>query len=109
MGLNKDIVDSIFQEHAFRPIDGEVLLIGRQTIYMTPAEVLEMMREHGLKPRRAFDEDTMINKSTVNRRLDFEGMTLISDVGLFQLLGAKRVRALDHSNYEGAEIIHDLT
>jgi len=76
---------------------------------MTPAEVLDMMHEHRLKPQRPFDEDTMINKSTVNRRADAEGLSLISDVGLFQLLGARRVRALDHSDYEGAEVIHDLT
>jgi hypothetical protein len=33
----------------------------------------------------------------------------VADTELFHILGAKRVLALDHSAYEGADIIHDLT
>jgi len=44
----------------------------------------------------------------MNRTPDATGRDLITDAALFRLLGVPRVIALDHSEYEGAEIIHDL-
>src|ERR1700688_26813 len=46
MALGRDVVDAIIREHAYRPITGNVLLIGQQAITLSRDEVLELMREH---------------------------------------------------------------
>ena len=46
MALGRDVVDAIIREHAYRPITGDVLLIGQQAITLSRDEVLELMREH---------------------------------------------------------------
>jgi hypothetical protein len=55
------------------------------------------------------ESDIEIDCSTLNRLNGFAGIDLITDRALLQLLGASYVVALDHSDYEGAETIHDLT
>ena len=46
MALGRDVVDAIIREHAYRPITGDVLLIGQLAITLSGDEVLELMREH---------------------------------------------------------------
>ena len=46
MALGRDVVDAIIREHAYRPITGDVLLIGQQAITLSRDEVSELMREH---------------------------------------------------------------
>jgi SAM-dependent methyltransferase len=46
MALGRDVVDAIIREHAYRPITGDVLLIGQQAVTLSRDEVLELMREH---------------------------------------------------------------
>ena len=48
MALGRDVVDAIIREHAYRPITGDVLLIGQQAVTLSRDEVLELMREHGV-------------------------------------------------------------
>jgi hypothetical protein len=108
MGLSSHMVEAIMREHVYRPIEGDVLLIGRQTVYMSPKAAFQMMLRNGITPAHPFDANAYLDVSTINRRPD-EGQNLISDFSLFELLGASRVRALDHSDYEGAQVVHDLT
>lgn len=107
MGLGIHMVEAILREHLHKPISGaDVLLIGRQTTYFSPENLLLIMGEHGLKPK--IDPSGIeIDKGTIDRRFG-DGDKLVSDSALFKLLGARSVKALDHSDYEGAEIIHDL-
>ena len=108
MGLAPQVVEAIVREHAYRPIVGDVLLIGRQTVYMTPEHLIGMVRSHGLSP--AIDPmDVALDRDTVNRRPGVGPQELVSDLSLFALLGNRKVKALDHSDYEGAEVVHDLT
>ncbi len=108
MGLASYVVDAIIREHAYKAISGDVLLIGRQTVYMTPQEAIETVRSHGLTP--AIDaKDIVLDRDTVNRRPGWADREMISDASLFALLGNTKVKALDHTSYEGAEVVHDLT
>jgi len=110
MGLGFPIVDALVREHKYRPLAGNVVLIGRQTVYFSPAEVLALLNEHGVDVHGATERDIEIDRSTLNRFSEFRtDSDLIIDRALFRLLGVPRVMALDHSGYEGAEIIHDLT
>ena len=105
MGIGSDFAEAIITEHTFRPITGDVLTVGRQTVYLTVAETIEMMRDHNV-PVAVPADHIGLNQSTVNRLSEAE---LISDAAFLGLLGANSVKAIDHSDYEGAEIIHDLS
>lgn len=106
MGLGTHIIEAILREHQHKPITGDVLLIGRQTTYLTAEKLLLRFGEHGMKPDvdpGSFEFD----KSTIDRKYG-DTERLVSDSMIFKLLGARSVKALDHSAYEGAEVIHDL-
>jgi len=108
MGLAPYVIDAIVREHAYRPIAGDVLLIGRQTIYATADEAIDILRSHAVTP--AIDaKDVALDRGTLNLRSGLPVRAWISDIALFALLGNRKVKALDHSSYEGAEVVHDLT
>lgn len=107
MGLGVDAIEAILKEHTYQPIDGDVLLIGNQTVYFTPESILNLMKKFNISSRLELDE-IEIDTNTVNRLKGFPE-NLIKDFSIFKMLGAKSVKALDHSDYEGAEIIHDLS
>src|SRR5215469_13606649 len=107
VGLAYDVVEAIFREHSYSPITGDVLLIGRQTVYLTPEELLELAQSHGTG-RSVRVEDIEIDSSTIGRRHTHADATLVHDRAIFKLLGNERVKALDHTHYEGAEVVHNL-
>jgi hypothetical protein len=102
MGLSGQALDAIGREHAFRAITGDVLLIGRQTTYFTPSELMTRFREHGVVADQSAIE---IDRATVNRGRSGE---FVTDRSIFRALGNSRVLAVDVNPYEGAEIIHNL-
>jgi hypothetical protein len=110
MGLSASTVEGIVREHKYKPIRGDVLLIGRQTVYLTQQQYIAMLRQHGVDVHEKQLKQMVIDNETMDRRLVAiaPGQELISDRSLFHLLGVEQVRALDHSAYEGAEILHDL-
>jgi hypothetical protein len=101
MGLGSQAIDAISREHAYRPITGDVLFIGRQTTYFTPPQLVAHLRSHGID----VDQLAIEIDHTIAGRLNAE---FVTDSSIFRALGNKNVRALDASSYEGAEIVHDL-
>jgi hypothetical protein len=104
MGLGGQAIDAIGREHAFRPITGDVLFIGRQTVYFSPQDLARRLRDHC----KEVDEGAIeVDRTTLNRNVAGE---LATDRSIFRALGlpATRIKALDVSPYEGAEVIHDL-
>ncbi len=63
-----------------------------------------MIKAAGLVPTALPDGDCILDRQTWRA----EGQKFIRDDTFFRLLGVPELRALDHSGYEGAEIIHDL-
>jgi hypothetical protein len=108
MGLGYHMVEALIRESQHRPIEGDVILIGRQTTVFTAQSILGLLREHGVDVEHLTEADIEIDRNTINRQLVFADQDLISDAALFRLLDVPKVLALDHSDYEGAEIIHDL-
>lgn len=102
MGLGIQAIDAIGREHAFRPIAGDVLFIGRQTVYFTPAALAAHLRDHC-----AIVDETAIEIDRTTRN-GAPSHALATDRSIFRALGIKSVKALDVSPYEGAEIIHNL-
>jgi hypothetical protein len=84
MALGRDVVDAIVREHAYRPIAGDVLLIGQQAVTLSRDEVLELLREHDVVAV-AGDTQNVANA-------DGGGM---SAAAFFALLGIDRLHMLD--------------
>jgi hypothetical protein len=104
MGIAPYIAEAVIREHKYRPIRDEVLLLGRQTFLITPEHAIDMLRAHGIEPSPLDLDESAIDHTTragANRGY-------ITDTAFFRLLGARTVRALDVTDYEGAEILHDL-
>jgi hypothetical protein len=108
MGLGVHAVEAIVREHAHKPICGSVLLIGRQTVYYSPDEILHLLFHFGIDKRDVDLSTIELDHDTVERKAGFERKALITDRALFRLLGLHNIRALDHTSYENADVIHDL-
>ena len=103
MGLGLQVVDAIGREHAYSPIKGDVLFIGRQATYFTPAGLAAQLRSYG----HVVDPSAIeIDRTTVHRLSGYG--EIVTDRSIFHALGVDSVRALDVSPYEGAEVVHDL-
>jgi hypothetical protein len=48
MGLTAPIIETLAREHKYRPLTGDVLLIGRQAIYLTAEQLLVLYRDFGI-------------------------------------------------------------
>lgn len=100
------IAKIIIREHLYKPITGKVLTLGRQTIAMTYEEVLEVMKQEGYFPPQnvlskikiEYDQETRVGK----------GSNFLSDKIFFQLFGVTELASMDVTNYECADIIHNL-
>ncbi len=66
MGLIREVIESIYREHLHRAIDGDVLLIGRQTIYNSPSEVLELISSFGIPSKLNYKEIQLVTDASKN-------------------------------------------
>lgn len=107
MGIGIDMMEMILREHTYKPIKGDVLMIGRQTVYLTPDELLTTLDAFGIETDGTTAESIEIDQQTLSRKFN-KNSDLITDDTLFSILGANKVLALDHTDYEGAEVIHNL-
>ena len=106
MGLNRHHIEMLAREHLYRPLRGDVLMIGRQSVYLSPDELIETLRSIGVDVGGADAAKVELDSSTLNRAGERDDM--VSDRAVFAIFGDTRVRAIDVSAYEGAEIVHDL-
>ncbi len=103
MGIDYHHAALLIREHSFRPLPETVHLIGRQTVRLTYSEVADLCNQYSVTPVKTAIE---IDRSTVNAKASpIEYMT---DASFFKMLGVKNVYAIDHSPYEGADIILNL-
>jgi hypothetical protein len=94
LGVTRSIAEFLAQA-AHQGVRFErTLTVGRQTTFVGPHRLRSVLREHG--PAWAID-----------REMTFEDSPWTIEPFL-AALGAREIRAMDSSSYEGAEIIHDL-
>ncbi len=102
MAITRHLAELVLAEHRHRRISGEVLLLGRQLVLMTPDEAQALVEKVGLPVR-------------TNAVIDYDKTPhpypkkLISDASFFSLFSDAVVKACDVSDYEGAEIIFSLS
>jgi len=97
----------IIREHLYRPITGRVLTLGRQTIGITYEEFMELLKaENYSVPDKVLKAVKF--ESDHNTRIREKNSDFISDKVFFDLLEIKQVSIMDVSDYEKADIIHNL-
>jgi SAM-dependent methyltransferase len=106
MGLANYILEGLVREHRYRPIAGSVVQIGRQTVEVTVPDMIRMFMRNGISLNIFRDGVVQIDRYTVQARQT--GIRFVSDRSFFGALGATEVHAVDHSDFEGADIIHDM-
>lgn len=108
MGLSGTAAEMIIQEHQYRPLAGRVLLIGRQNTDIVARHMTALLGLYGLEPKIPY----VLEKPGAmahHIKIDLEDRP-ITDVSVFHALAPDvEVSAIDVSDYEGAEIIHDLS
>jgi hypothetical protein len=103
MGISLQHADFIVREHKFRPLPRTVHLLGRQTVLFGYQEALALLERHQVRPAETKVDLDRSTLGAITARRDF-----ITDTTFFNLLGVSEVKAIDHSSYEGADIILDL-
>src|SRR6266853_775649 len=66
MGIAPYLAAAIIREHRFRPITGDVLLLGRQTMHFSPEDAANMIRTEGLVPATLAPDDDLLDRRTVS-------------------------------------------
>jgi hypothetical protein len=105
MGLAKPALRFIVQEYKHKQFSGPVLTLGRQSIYARFSEAEALIKSEGLTTA-ALTPGTNV-KTNIPSWIGTPYENNISDIAFFKLLGLD-VKAIDYSDYEGADIVHDL-
>lgn len=103
MGISALHAELIIREHKFRPLPKTIHLIGRQTVALRYEQIVDILDRHGIRPASVAIETDRSTSFAIASGLDF-----ITDTTFFGLLGVETIRAIDHSAFEGADIILDL-
>src|SRR6516165_3989176 len=103
MGITPLHARLIIEEHKRRALPSTVHLLGRQTVYLTVEGAEKLIRACGVRP-----VETLFELDKETRGSAAQHGKLISDRMFFSMLGVEKVLAIDHTDYEGAEIIIDL-
>ncbi len=106
MGLSRPVLRLIAREHKRKPFSGSVLTLGRQKIYATIEEVYAFLKTDRIVPVTLDKSMDVFTNIPAWQGTTYQRNT--SDIVFFNLLGLKEVKAMDYSDYEGADIIHDL-
>jgi hypothetical protein len=78
MGIGYHMVEALIRESQHKPIRGDVVLIGRQTVYFSPESILDLLNQHGIdvKDHQSADPETG-GLSNLNMP-DFLGQKLVT-------------------------------
>ena len=100
MGLARAAVHLLMTEAAKRPLEGSILTLGRQHVYVTADEVRALADQHQVALRSYPVE--------LHRESSLSKLGFVSDDWLLKSLGFDSIVRLDYSDYESCEMILDL-
>lgn len=58
MAITRHLAKLLLREHRHRPITGSVLLLARQTVFLTPEQAIALVRSEGIAPREGAKIET---------------------------------------------------
>jgi hypothetical protein len=102
MAIPRSAAEALCAEHAWRSFPRSVLLLGRQSVTFDAPTLLGMAAKWGL-PAPAIEIDTATLQARANPDRQW-----VSDACFLAMLGVTEIHAIDHSDYEGADIILDI-
>jgi SAM-dependent methyltransferase len=102
MGLLLPVEEVIFTEHCYKKIEGNALFIGRQTTYLDENSLNLLLKKYGLSLSAGFTYE--YDHKTIGAK----GQNFITERCFMRSIGVGKVDCLDVTDYEGAEIVHDL-
>lgn len=103
MGLHVPVAEFLLVEHLYKKIEGDILFIGRQTTFQDEDSLARLMAKYNLSLPTGFtyEYDTETRGASERR--------YITDRCFMRAIGVtKKVNFLDVTDYEGADIVHDL-
>ena len=102
MGVTRSLAKLLLEEHRRKPVQGRGVILGRQTIFLTPTEAQALVVEvlGAVRPNVVPERDTHTHRG--------KHKGYISDVSFFALFTDAEIDVLDYSAYQGATIIQDL-
>ena len=104
--INEALLRVIAQESINGNLHGRVLTLGRQNVRLSLDKTVRILKDVGVEI-----DPTVVNKIRVSEKDNdtrYSNSKNVTDKQLFELLGAQKVEALDITDYEQAEIIHNL-
>jgi len=102
MGLLSPIAEVLLAEHSYNRIGGDVLFVGRQTTFQDEESLTRLLAKYGV----SLPADFKFEYDTETRGA--EGQRFLTDRCFMRSLGVEKVNFLDVTDYEGADVVHDL-
>lgn len=102
MSILRPIAKLVIDEHKRKPITGDALTIGKQSVDFPYSEAVEMLADSKVAIRPVFRFE--IDEETVG----YKGRGHPTDTAFFSMFSGANLSSLDVSPYEGAAIIHDM-
>ena len=99
MGINQNVFKLLLLENSYKPITGNFLSIGKHTVSMNNNIICNLLKDYGMPFLNNKDIDTSTRHSSKKN---------LSDTALLKSFSNAKYSCLDVSNYEGANIIHDI-
>ena len=101
MAITRHLAEMLLREHLHRPIAGSLLLLSRQTVFLTPQEAVDLVKRY---------VDVLPSAKIETDRYTFRGKTMgyISDESFFSLFSTAKIEATDFAPKKGVTIVHDL-
>lgn len=107
MGIGRNVMEGLIREAKHRRFSGTAYTLGRPTMSLSPNDTNHQFHELGLQPVGGAARDDQVDTVTSFSRMGgADGM--IRDIEFFRMLGFTETKAIDISDFEGAEIILDL-
>mgnify|MGYP000035209122 CR=1 FL=1 len=100
MGINKQTLKFMLNEHNHKPFEGSFLSLGKQSITIERNELFSILEENNFSTDFEYKPDT---ESRAGQK--FES---IDDEHLFKIFKNLVYKSSDHSDYENADLIIDL-
>ena len=104
MGIPKQVVKLLLEENEYQPIKGEFLSFGKQTVAVKKEELNRLIERYGYSGSRVKDLYDSNQLDFKTRHAD----STIEDNNFLSLFADVNYNCMDISDYEGANIIHDL-
>lgn len=102
MAIPQPLAEFICAEHHWQALPKKILLLGRQTMPFNEESLRQLGKKWGLEPIDVQSDN--YTTSAINNTDD----SFVTDECFFRMLGVNEIHALDHSDFEGADIIADI-